>query len=496
MFSFLKRYPLYLFLLPMFFVLHGFVENLGFIDAKEAALLLASYLFMASSIALFSFLFFRNWNRAALITTLWMCFFFFFGAIHEFLKAQAPFHFLTRYSFLLSSALVMLIVLFIYFKKTQKPFQRFSVYLNLLLIIYILVDLGTGVWKTVRPNSTQLSVYEFARENQYKRCDTCAKPDIYFLLFDEYSSPGSLKDQYQFHNPVDSFLRSRGFSFQNNSRSNYNFTAFSMSSILNMAYIKGIQNVKAVNAEDYANCNLLIRDNEVIQFLDLQGYEIQNYSVFDLAGNPAMVDQSFLPLKTKLISDRTLFARLNKDIGWLLMTRWPFKLLESNHFRRHRINNELFFEKVSAASATKSKKPRFVYAHFYMPHAPFFYDKQGRLKDESTVYNQYINPTVEAYLEYIPHTNQQLYALVDTIQKNNPAAVIVIMSDHGYRERDGRNFPQFFRNLNAVYYPDKNYTGLYDSISAVNQFRVVLNKFYPGTFPLLKDSTIFLIDKK
>ena len=71
-----------------------------------------------------------------------------------------------------------------------------------------------------------------------------------------------------------------------------------------MSFIEGIQNTKAVTADDYANCNLLIRDNEVIKFLDAHGYDIVNYSVFDLAGNPAMVEQSFLPLKTKLISDQ------------------------------------------------------------------------------------------------------------------------------------------------------------------------------------------------
>ena len=31
-------------------------------------------------------------------------------------------------------------------------------------------------------------------------------------------------------------------------------------------------------------------------------------------------------------------------------------------------------------------------------------------------------------------------------------------------------------NLNAIYFPEKNYSGFYDDISNVNQFRVLLNK--------------------
>lgn len=496
MYRFLARYPLYLILLPVFFVLHGFVENLGFIEIKEAVILLFSYFVLTGSIALYSYFFFRNWNRSCLITTLWMSFFFFFGAIHEFMKEHSPIRFFTRYSFLLTGAIILMIALFIYFKKSTKPFQRFSIYLNVLLLVYIGVDAGTWLWKKNRNDDRRLSVYKFAKEQELPFCDTCTKPDIFFLLFDEYSNPGSLLEQYGYHNPIDSLLTARGFHFQSHSRSNYNFTAFSMSSILNMTYIDGLKDPRAVTAEDYANCNILIRDNRLIRFLDQQGYEIVNYSVFDLAGNPSMVDQSFLPLKTKLISDRTLFSRLNKDIGWLLMTRWPFNMLESNSIRRHRLNNELFAKKVKEEAARKSDKPRFVYGHFYMPHAPFFYNSKNELKDESTIYNEFVNPKAPYYLDYIPHSNKELLSIVDTIRAKSPNAAIIIMSDHGFREKDGKNYPQFFRNLNAVYFPDGDYRGLYDSISAVNQFRVILNKYYPGSFQTVADSTVLLIDKK
>ncbi|MDQ3277751.1 MAG: hypothetical protein M3Q06_05465, partial [Bacteroidota bacterium] len=51
-----------------------------------------------------------------------------------------------------------------------------------------------------------------------------------------------------------------------------------------------------------------------------------------------------------------------------------------------------------------------------------------------------------------------------------------------------------FRNLNAYYFSDKDYGMLYDSISPVNTFRVVLNKYFSQSFPLLKDSSFYLVD--
>lgn len=492
----IQKYPLYLILLPIFFVLHGFVENFGFIDVKEAGLLLLSYLFLAISIATFSWFFFRNWNRAALITTFWMAFFFFFGALHEFLKEHSPIEFFSRYSFLLTAALSTLFFLFIFFKRSSKPFQRFSIYLNALFIIYIGIDTGIALWKSTLKNKQGLSVYGFANQDNIKVCDTCRKPDIYFLLYDEYSSSRSLKELYNYDNNLDSFLLSRNFSIQSRSRSNYNFTPFSMSSILNMSYIKGIKNTRSITADDYANCTLLVRDNEVIKILDAHGYEIVNFSVFDLAGNPSMVDQSFLPLKTKLISDRTLFAHMNKDIGWLLITRFPFNLFRSNHFLKHKQNNEGFQERVIQVSEEKKSKPRFIYTHFYMPHAPYFFDKNGILKSESVIFREYNVSPPAAYLEYVTYTNSKIRELITIIQKNNPQAVIILLSDHGFREKGSTRYDHFFQNLNAVYYPDKDYSSLYDSITNVNQFRVVINKLFHGSLPLLKDSTIFLVDKK
>jgi hypothetical protein len=490
----IKKYPLYLFLLPTFFVLHGFAENYGFLEAKEAGMLLLSYIFFALSIAGFSYFFFRNWNRAALITVFWMSFFFFFGALHEFLKEYSPVRLFSRYSFLLGTALLILFGLFIFFKKSKKPFTRFSIYLNSLFIIYIVIDLSSILWKASKKDDNLLSVYDFAKESNYTICDTCAKPDIYFLLYDEYSNSLSLKEQYGFHNDIDSFLISRNFSLQEHSRSNYSFTPFSMSSILNMSFIQGIKNVKSVTADDYANCNLLIRDNEVIKILGAHGYQINNLSVFDLAGHPSRVDQSFLPLKTKLISDRTLFAHMNKDIGWLLMTKWPFKLFMRNDYMKHKLNNEEFQELVVQTSLDKNQQPRFTYAHFYMPHPPCFYDKHGNPKDEKTLYQEFKDGRPETYLEYLQYTNIRMRELIDTIQKNDPGSVIVLLSDHGYREKGTKKYSHFFRNLNAVYFPDRDYRGFYDSVTAINQFRLVFNKMFHLSLPLQKDSSIILVD--
>ena len=106
--------------------------------------------------------------------------------------------------------------------------------------------------------------------------------------------------------------------------------------------------------------------------------------------------------------------------------------------------------------------------------------------------------TAVAYTGYLPYTNDKLKKLVSDIQQNTKnQAVIILMGDHGFRNKiPGEGHLNFFQNLNAVYFPDNDYRLLYDSMSGVNQFRVVFNKFFDLHLPMLKDSMSFTTEKK
>ena len=489
---------LYVFLIPVFFVLHGYVENFGFVGIGDSLLLMLTY-GGASALLYFIFLFFyKEHIKAALLSTYIMCFYLFFGAIHDFFKDHdIPLH---KYSVIIPTFFIFLIFGLVYLKRIKKPFSRSTLFLNLLFFIYLTVDVAGIFWKSFHPNPNRLSTYAFASSSSYKPCTTCSKPDIYLLLFDEYGSSLSLKERFQYDNSdLDNFLIDRGFHIQTRSHSNYNFTPFSMASILNMSYLKGIKNPSACTLEDYAYCDNLVKDDEVIKYLSYQGYDIVNYSVFELAGNPSKVEQTFLPLKTKLITDRTFWRYFQKDIGWLLYTgKFKIKWLIEQTMFRHSNNNTTFIDLVKKESAIQTDKPKFVYAHFYMPHPPFFYDKDGNKRDMKSVYELNDEKFYQAYLDYIPYTNQKAKELINTIQQNtNNSAVIIFLGDHGFRHTtDSSNLNNYFQDQNAVYFPDKEYGSLYDSISTVNEFRVVFNKLFNAGFPLLKDSTIFLRDKK
>ena len=493
----LQAIPIYLLLVPLFFILHNIQENYDLINLQIAGKLFLIYCLTTAGSYAIAYLLVKDHRKSSIITILWMSLFLFYSAFHELLKTYSPWSLLGRYVFALPFAIVVFVLIFTYVTRTNKKFEGLYLLLNLLFAIYILLDLLILGWKASAPEKYNLSMYDFPEYAAAQPCDTCAKPDIYFLLFDEYAGTQSLKAKYDFDNKLDDYLVEKGFNIQPASRSNYNFTVFSLSSILNMSYIRNFHNPKAATANDYVSCKDLIRDNRVTAFLERSGYDILNFSTFDLKGKPALTEQYFLIETRKIITGKTFFNRIFADIGWHFSSRLKLLSDPKKSFLKQINTNQYFLARVKETAAEKSNRPRFIYTHIMLPHGPFFFDRNGNKRDEKVVFKKQDYHTPSSYLQHVEYTNKFVKNVVDTILGNNPNAVVILMGDHGYRpENPGPHPVHYFNNLNAVYYPDKDYKELYSDISGCNQFRVILNKLFNQKFPLLQDSTIYVVDRK
>ena len=127
-----------------------------------------------------------------------------------------------------------------------------------------------------------------------------------------------------------------------------------------------------------------------------------------------------------------------------------------------------------------------------MPHSPYLFDSLGRL-NRYNYYDQSFNGVLPRerlkhdYLQYLVYSNTVFSGLVDEImEKTQRKAIVIIMSDHGFRTLKNSSF----RNFNAVYLPSGNYSQYYDSVSNVNQFRIIFNSLSDQKLPLLKDSMV------
>src|SRR5688572_9058287 len=118
----LKTLPFYVLLLPLSFVLHGYIQHFGFISLTDAASLAFTYCLFALCVFLFSRWVFRDIRKAGLMTAAWMGAYLLFGAALDFLRENSPFRFAYRYRFIIPFLAISFITMFFYVKKTHKMF--------------------------------------------------------------------------------------------------------------------------------------------------------------------------------------------------------------------------------------------------------------------------------------------------------------------------------------------------------------------------------------
>jgi hypothetical protein len=451
----------------------------------DAVILLFIYTGVSIIIVFLFWLFYRNVTKAALVTFFLMSCNFFFGSVYDFLKEHFSHAFISKFSFILPALLLLILILIVYFKRSNRSFYRTAKYLNLLLLLLITIDAGTLVFRLTDSKGPAVSELSGRLTN----CDTCAKPDIYLIIVDEYAGKTELKDLFAFDNSgFENELQSRGFHIIENSTSNYNQTIYSMASLFNMDYIHHLSKPALMNYPDILKCRELIADNNLVACLKKNQYSINNYSFFDLAEKKKVV-QNIFRTNRALLTHQTLIERFIYSFGARIASK--NKLIT---FMKTELSDNKKIESLTRQVVfSKDPQPKFVYAHFNLPHWPYFFTSTGTEIPVEKLTEEF-KMDKKAYIGYLQYANEKLLALVDFIRKNSPRPpVIMLLGDHGYRQlNDDVDEKYHFMNLNAVYFPDENYTAFYDGMTNVNQFRVTLNSLFGQKLPLLKDSTSFL----
>jgi hypothetical protein len=297
-----------------------------------------------------------------------------------------------------------------------------------------------------------------------------------------------LHDLFGFDNtPFEKSLQQKEFHVLQDPRSNYNATVYSIASMLDMGYMKNMT-VK-MSYPDIFICRDIINNNNALSFFKQSGYKIYNYTFFDLDDKEEAVTNPFFREKKHLFTVQTFTERAQKDIGY----NFASEKEKDNLIRRHFYNNRMQDSLTRKIVSEKTSSPKFVYTHFAMPHHPYYTDSNGKEFPLDRLTPDF-SLNKEAYIEYLIYTNKKLLDLIDYIKNNSvKPPIIILMSDHGFRQfSQNTDKKYYFMNLNAVYFPDKNYGLFYNGMSNVNQFRVILNSQFRQKLPLLKDSAIFL----
>ncbi len=489
----LKNKPWFVFLLVLFFILHGTVENFGYIYFIEIIKVGGVILASVAVFFLVTKFIVKNVIYAALICffiSVWMLF---FGAIFDWVKTVSFFSWLHSYTIFIPFMFFTIIVFVISIRRKITLQNKLAYYLNVLLLIYCLFDFGSLIFKLAQPQKS-VAIKNVHFDTSLVR----EKPNVYFLLFDEYPGYKSLKDSFSFLNDdLYHHLQNNGFEFLP-TFSNYNKTYYSMSSMLNMQYIdKPYDPLSNTFFNDQERINE-IKKSKVIEYFTSLGYSFKNYSIFDILDQPAIKGNSFVVSQATLLTHKIFFHKLLNDIGWHFVTgKNKINFLE-HFFLRDKRNNILFEKKVIESSKLSETQPKFAYAHFLMPHSPSMFDSVGNPLSNAQIFNFSLQYDKGLFLSYLKYVNKKIKIITDEISMNDPKAIIVVMSDHGWRhyQNEAANISLHFNNICAVHFPNKNYLPMKNEWSNVNFFRYLFNSQFNQKISYLADSSIFLVDKK
>lgn len=486
--SLLIKAPLFLPLVVVFFCLNGTVENYGAINLKDVFFIGLSLSLVPLIFFCVSYFFSKDYKIASLISVYLSVCYLFFGSIQDFIKHYPWIAFVGKYSILMPIIFCFLVLLVIILKKRNELKLKFFLYLNILFIVYILIDSVTFFFKPPLSFNNKEINFDFKK--------VTSKPDVYFLLFDGYPGKMTLRKYFQYEDSsLSNFLQKNNFLSLPIS-SNYNITHNSMSSIFNMDYIS-LGPTVTLDAELIERQKRFkeIQQASAFDIFQTLGYEIENNSIFDIKNIASENNKNeFLLGQGLLLTDKLFFNRLNRDMGTIV----PLKIIKYLSFLENKSiyrvrNGNISAEKNLINSSLKiHRKPVLNYSHFMMPHPPFFFDSIGNKINFLEKFDKKNNNGSD-FLSYLKYTNKVIESVITNIRNHKPNAIIILMSDHGFRGGTSEQFitiekKETFNNICAVYFPNNRYGKTLDTITNVNIFKYLFNNQYSQNLAFLKDS--------
>ncbi len=491
----LKTIPFFLLLLPLFIIAH--MEHLygtlySFYDVKwQLAFLILVPIFLFLAI---KFIFVKSIVKSSLIAFLISFFIFFYTDIKLFIFSVNPDSLFGRYTILVPLLGLIITILCIFIIKSFSNFYKTFQFLHLSILLMFCYDLFFVIkYKFFNP---QVAIQ--AKPLELKKNKT-KMPDIYYLVFDEYTSSKEIKEAMYFDNSeIDSFLYKKGFYNIINSKCNYNRTPFSIGSSLNMDYYPSIKESGIYSLKNYTQAIKYIQKNKLIKTVEKSNYKIFNLSIFNFENYPKKFDKMDIWDIKNIYNYYNFFVKANIDLTLGIRILNIF----NNESASPEIRDANIIQTTNAVIDICKKQdtlPKFIYGHFILPHDPYTKDSLGNtidFKEPKSIKEEYTS-----YFYQVKYANKIIKQMVDSIQKyNKNEFAIIIQGDHGLRLRNFKDVTQNkivassheFPNFNSIYFSDGDYSGIPNNFTNVNTFRFVLNHYFKEQSSILENKQFFM----
>ena len=448
-----------------------------------------------------------SWERAGILTSIFLILFFSYGHVYSLTEGSTLFGILIgrhRYIIMLWLGLLGLGV---YLTLTKPNLSRAASTLNVgalaLLLIPVLSLLGRGVVNRIEisrlPTSSNTSSQSIPNQNDFV-------PDIYYIILDQYPGNEVLEEKYGVDNSeFTNRLSELGFYVADQSLTNYSQTELSLASSLNFQYLSELGVSEETFENNRAPLWTLIKDNAARNYFEQMDYAIIAYETgyswsqwedADFYLGPRSGFTESLNVKGSLTGFEALLVR--KSALVILEDLAPFAqgtLIPDFYGPGRGSYDRVTYTFESLTKVAENEDPIFIFAHIMAPHPPFVFSLTGEFISLDTLgigssipSDQSDDEDAIGFIRSVQFVNNRIIGVIEEIQSFPGNPIIILQGDHGI---PGSTRVHRMSILNAYYLPDGGEQLLYDSISPVNTFRLILRHYFNEDIELIEDIALF-----
>ncbi|MHB8136285.1 MAG: sulfatase-like hydrolase/transferase [Anaerolineaceae bacterium] len=436
-------------------------------------------------------------TKAALSAVLTLVFWFSFGHVYDLLIKFNPLGISIGFVKLLVVYVTIYAALLLLIIKTKRFPRNTIFFLNLCtaaLILYNLLPIVVYGIKTGNVQGPSADNFLFTNDNDQR--------DIYYIVLDAYARQDVLENIIGYDNSkLLTSLKNRGFYVPECALSNYDITEATIGSVLNIDYLQSLGVSESDIGEDSANNAKLIWNNKVWEYFKQKGYYFvttKGYSSFnDITNSDLYLNYSLDQGKNDDISQqRFINLYLNTTIFRVateIMINNPEKVTHLPYWLTYSFNENTELNYLSSwynqnnfVFSSLKKIPELqgnflVYAHINSPHPPYVFRSDGSLNYPAETTDEKIS-----YANTLTYLNKKILEVVDQlIKKSDQQPIIIIQADHGIHSLTSGIDKH--KILSAYYLPGELITPPYETITPVNNFRLVINNYFDPNVEILPD---------
>lgn len=388
--------------------------------------------------------------------------------------------------------LLTLSVTVYYFK--YKEARRFFLLFSTVLVISTFAEnlyqgnsLEVGIVKNTPLNKNIKIPNKINNINNYESYPLVEKPNIFFIIMDEYAREDVLLELTEFDNsPFIKEMEAKGFYNFKKAHSNYIQTNLSIPTTLHMdynLYPVGDESKKVQYSGEIKNGMgkgiVELKKNGYKYFRAFANRNIgesscpsgSDYCAFGIGG------------LTELEATLLKITPLTRPLQILFPKFMAYMLFSVDDIRK-------FFP-------IKEEGPVFTFAHILQPHAPYIYKPDCSIRND-TPFPEWnltsnaawsgkllLNKRKKYYIENVQCANIRIKKISDWIIANYPNSIIIIQGDHGtdflnnnwskpISEYTDKEYDERFSILSMIKLPKSCEKYLYPEMTSVNTFRLVL----------------------